>query len=104
MPLYQKMKKTVLILSALILLLCAGPLPAARADSVGYLARGVGKVLTSVFCIPADMIKDSGRVMFPFGLLTGAVKGTARTVGGLLSGATDIARGAAPYAKYLVFL
>lgn len=98
------MKKPALILFASIFFIAGGPLPAARADSVDYLVRGIGKTVTSVFYIPADMIRDTGRVMFPFGLLTGAVRGTARTVGGLLSGAVDIARGAAPYAKYLVFL
>ena len=77
---------------------------ASAANSVDYLASGLIKAVSSVFYIPIEMIKDSGQILFPFGLVTGAVKGSVKTVGGLLGGAFDIARGAAPYAKYLVFL
>ena len=78
----------------------------AYADNVGLIFRGVAKTLFSAFEIPRSMLQDTTRVGFPFGLVTGVVGGSARTVFGTLSGAADIARGAAPYAKYaaLAFL
>jgi len=88
------------------LMMVVGPINphASAASSVDYLTRGVVKTVTSVFYIPMEMIKDSTQILFPFGLVTGAVKGSIKTVGGLLGGAVDIARGAAPFAKYLVLL
>lgn len=67
---------------------------------ISYAARGASKLVGSVFAIPKAMLQDSGRVMFPFGLVTGAIRGTCQTVGGVVSGAVDLARGGAPYAKY----
>jgi len=78
------------------------PCPA-RADvgqDVSYAARGASKLVGSMFAIPKAMIQDTGRVMFPFGLVTGAVRGTFQTITGVVSGAVDLARGGAPYAKY----
>lgn len=98
------MKKTALTLICTLLLLCSLTPESHAQSSVDYLASGVAKVLGAAFAIPTEMIKDSGKVMFPFGILTGAVKGSLKTVGGVLAGGFDIARGAAPYAKYLVFL
>ena len=64
------------------------------------ILRGVTKVVGATFQIPAAMLQDSTQVMFPFGILTGAVRGSFRSVAGLLSGALDIAKGGGPYAKY----
>ena len=81
-------------------------IPAYAGDgrNLGLIFRGVAKTVGAVFEIPKAMLVDSTQVMFPFGLLTGAVNGTFRTVGGAVGGALDMARGAAPYAKYLIFL
>jgi hypothetical protein len=97
------MKKPGTFLSVLLIasLLCM-PCPA-HADvgqDVSYAARGASKLVGSMFAIPKAMIQDTGRVMFPFGLVTGAVRGTFQTVTGVVSGAVDLARGGAPYAKY----
>jgi len=73
---------------------------AAVGEDVSYAARGAGKILGGVFAIPKAMLQDSGRVMFPFGLITGAVRGTVQTVTGVVGGVADVARGGAPYAKY----
>ena len=70
----------------------------------GLILRGVAKTIFSAFQIPASMMQDSTRVMFPFGLITGAVRGSVKTVVGTMSGAVDLARGGAPYAKYAAFL
>ena len=76
------------------------------ADSIGgdmgLITRGVARVLFSAFQIPAGMMANAGNV-FPLGLVAGALSGAVKTVMGTLMGATDIARGAAPYAKYAVF-
>ena len=69
-------------------------------ENISYAARGAGKIFGSMFAIPKAMIQDSGHVLFPFGLVTGAVRGTVQTVTGVVGGTVDVARGAAPYAKY----
>lgn len=73
------------------------------AGNAGKILRGTVKTVGAAFQIPVAMMQDSSRVMFPFGLLTGAIRGGVKTVTGTLSGALDIAQGAAPYAKYAVF-
>lgn len=73
-------------------------------ENVSYIARGASRMVGGLFSIPKSMLQDSTRVLFPFGLVTGAVRGTMQTVTGVLCGTADVARGAAPYAKYLVFL
>ena len=65
--------------------------------------RGVARTLFSVAQIPGGMIAGSAQ-SFPIGTVVGALTGTAKAVGGTLAGAVDIARGGAPYAKYLIFL
>ncbi len=69
-------------------------------QDISYAARGASKLVGSVFAIPKAMLQDSGRVMFPFGLITGAIRGTVQTVTGVVGGVVDVARGGAPYAKY----
>lgn len=65
--------------------------------------RGVARTIFSVLEIPKDMIVNSPKA-FPLGLIGGTLAGTMKAVTGTVVGAVDIARGAAPYAKYLVFL
>ncbi len=69
-------------------------------EDISYAARGAGKIVGGVFAIPKAMLQDSGRVLFPFGLVTGALRGTVQTVTGVVGGVVDVARGGAPYAKY----
>lgn len=86
-------------------LLCLGfAAQSAYADLQGIplLLRGVGKTVGAVFQVPAQILMGSTHA-FPLGLVGGAVAGTAKAVGGTISGAVDMARGAAPYAKYAVF-
>ncbi len=73
-------------------------------SSAGYLIQGTAKTLLSVFEIPRTMLQHSQNVIFPVGLVTGSMVGAVRTVTGTLSGVFDLARGAAPYAKYAIFL
>lgn len=92
------------IVSCLGLLLSLSLAPvslyAGDGENVAYAARGASKIFGSLFAIPKAMLQDTGRVPFPFGLVTGAVRGTVQTVGGVVGGVADVARGSAPYAKY----
>ena len=65
-----------------------------------YITRGAGRIVGSVFAIPKAMLQDSTCVLFPFGIVTGAVRGTVQMVGGIVGGTVDVVRGSAPYAKY----
>lgn len=96
----KKTKTFLALLLALGVLLTPSLGYAEMGEDISYAARGAGKILGGVFAIPKAMLQDSGRVMFPFGLVTGAIRGTFQTVGGVVSGAVDLARGGAPYAKY----
>ena len=70
--------------------------------SVNLIARGLVKTVAAVFEVPKALITGAGS-SFPLGIVTGAITGTMRTVAGTVMGATDMARGAAPYAKYALF-
>jgi hypothetical protein len=99
----SSMKKIKTLLSLWLVLgmiLAPAALFAGTGEDISYAARGASKLVGSIFAIPKAMLQDSGRVMFPFGLVTGAVRGTVQTVGGVVSGVADVARGGAPYAKY----
>ena len=76
--------------------------PCAYADGIPLIARGLGRVIFSVLEIPKEMITRSTQA-FPLGLVAGTLGGAVKAVSGTLVGAVDIARGAAPYAKYAVF-
>ena len=96
----EKNFRLALGLALLGILLAPVPSYAGDGENIAYAARGASKIFGSLFAIPKAMLQDSGRVLFPFGLVTGAVRGTAQTVGGVVSGVVDVARGGAPYAKY----
>ncbi|OGW78791.1 MAG: hypothetical protein A2Z83_01010 [Omnitrophica bacterium GWA2_52_8] len=67
------------------------------------ITRGVARTLMAPFEIPGAMVRHSRNVIFPLGIVTGAVEGAFKTVIGVVGGAVDIAVGAAPLAKYAVF-
>ena len=94
------LRVALLSLPLVIGLLYARPVQAA--ESVGLITRGLAKTLFSIIEIPRDMIANSGTA-FPLGLVGGAVRGSMKAVVGTISGVGDIARGAAPYAKYAIF-
>jgi hypothetical protein len=98
----MKRKTFTKILCAVLLLtfFCTQP---AYANS-GLILRGLARTLGAVFQIPKSMIYESCRTTFPLGLVTGALEGTFQTVMGVAGGALDMAQGAAPYAKYMMFL
>ena len=99
-PFLQKHLRNLFLLSLLTALIFTAPRPA-YADSVGLIIRGVARTLVSAFEIPKSMMEGSTQA-FPLGLVAGTVAGSMKMVAGTLMGAVDIARGAAPYAKYAV--
>ena len=97
----MKKRKTFWILLLVFgVLFTSFPVYAQVGEDVAYASRGAGRILGGVFAIPKAMLQDTGRVMFPFGLVTGAIRGTVQTVTGVVGGMADVARGGAPYAKY----
>jgi hypothetical protein len=96
----KKLKVFLALLLVLGVLFTSSLVYAGAGEDIAYASRGVGKIVGGMFAIPKAMFQDSGRVMFPFGLVTGAVRGTVQTVAGVVGGVVDVARGGAPYAKY----
>jgi len=97
----MKKPETFLALSLVLgVLFTSSPVFAEVGEDISYAAQGATQIVGSAFAIPKAMLQDSGHVMFPFGLVTGAIRGTVQTVTGLVGGAMNVARGAAPYAKY----
>ncbi len=79
----------------------------ARAENpiqdAGTVAMGASQVVGGALALPVEILKGATQ-SFPFGILAGALRGTVRTLGGVFGGAFNIARGAAPYAKYAAFV
>ncbi len=96
----KKPKTFLVLLLVLSVLLKSPPVFAEVGEDIAYATRGASKIVGGVFAIPKAMLQDSGRVLFPFGLVTGAIRGTVQTVTGVVGGVVDVARGGAPYAKY----
>ena len=68
-----------------------------------YLSRGFFRVLTAVFQIPRYLIQRTLTEPIGLGTVDGVLDGTFYAVSELSQGALEMGRGAAPYAKYLVF-
>ena len=81
----------------------AAPLFADDTGNIGLIFRGLAKTVGAAFQLPASLLQNSTK-SFPLGLVAGALGGGLKTVMGTLSGAADMARGAAPYAKYMAFM
>lgn len=94
-------KITRIFLLLIVLAGMAAPRPA-YADNLALITRGVARTLFSAFQIPKEILANGGRA-FPLGLIAGTMNGALKTVVGTVMGAGDIARGAAPYAKYAIF-
>lgn len=93
------------LVSILLSLMLAFFAPQALAKSTdALLFRGVGKALGAVLSIPVGMATGAAQGGFPFGMIGGVVRGTASAVGSTISGAFDLARGGAPYAKYAALI
>ncbi len=95
----KKIRGVFVFLIAAVLLSGVPCAHAGDGENIGYASRGVSKIVGSLFAIPRGMLQGAGS-SFPFGIVTGAIRGTFETVSGVVSGTADVARGSAPYAKY----
>lgn len=90
-------------LFGLILGLCSSPAHAENPiRDAGIVATGASQVVGGALALPVEILKGATQ-SFPFGIIAGALRGTVKTVGGVFGGAFNMARGAAPYAKYAAF-
>ncbi|MBI3307450.1 MAG: hypothetical protein HYZ84_06580 [Candidatus Omnitrophica bacterium] len=96
----KKRSKTILVFLISLCLFCSHT--AYAQDNVGLIFRGIAKLLATVIRVPATIIQGSA-TSFPFGIVTGVIGGAFQAVTGAISGGADVARGAAPYAKYAAF-
>ena len=94
------MRRSISRTILLLFIFCVFTTPVHAA--VNQVLRGAGRTLFSVVEIPKSIVQQSTR-SFPLGIVTGTVQGTYRAVAGTVSGVVDMAVGAAPYAKYLIF-
>ena len=98
-------KKTALILIVVLLFsMFSVPQELYAANSAGYAVRGLTRLIYGIIAIPRNILSHSKRVIFPLGILTGTAQGAWEMVSWTLGGAFDLLKGAAPYAKYAVFL
>ena len=82
------------------------PHPGLYADddtNFAYISRGFFRILTAAFQIPRYLLYKTLSEPIGLGTVDGALTGAYYAVAELSGGALDIARGAAPYAKYMVF-
>lgn len=68
-----------------------------------YISRGFYRILTAAFQIPQYMLNKTLSEPLGVGTVNGALTGAYYSVVELLGGTLDVGRGAAPYAKYLIF-
>ncbi len=99
----KKRTGTGLILFLFFWVSLAPALYANDARNLALIFRGVGRTVASAFSLPFHVL-SRGTQSFPLGLVGGVMSGTYQTVTSVLGGGFDMARGAAPYAKYMAFL
>lgn len=99
----KKQTLKTLVFCLLLLPLCLPAYAENPVRDVGLIASGATRIVSGVFALPIEMLKGA-TTSFPFGILAGALRGTVKTVGGVLGGTFQAASGAAPYAKYAALL
>ena len=68
-----------------------------------YISRGFFRILTAAFQIPRYLLYKTVNEPIGLGTVDGALTGVFYSVAELSGGVLDIARGAAPYGKYMLF-
>src|SRR5690242_11494513 len=91
-------------LAFFLLFLWSAPVHAENpVQDASLVLSGAGQIVGGVLALPIEILRG-GVQSFPFGIITGAIRGTFRTLGGVFGGAFSAAQGAAPYAKYAAFI
>ena len=67
------------------------------------MSRGFFRILTATFQIPRYLLHKTLSEPIGLGTVDGALTGTYYAVAEVSGGLFDIARGAVPYVKYLLF-
>jgi len=78
--------------------------PYVYAGGIGLVFQGVARIVGSVLQVPIHLVSRTAQDPFPIGLVTGTLEGAFYLLAEAVAGTGQIAAGAAPYAKYLVFL
>lgn len=95
---------SIAILVSLLILFTPDTSLATNDDkNFSYISRGFFRILTAAFQIPQYLVHKTLSEPLGVGTVDGALTGAYYAVRELAGGALDIARGVAPYAKYLVF-
>lgn len=103
----MKHQRAFLVFWMILGVLLWGPPASLYADDVqniNYLERGFFRIFTAVFQLPIYLVQKTLNGPPVAGTVDGVLSGAFYTVSSLMGGAFDIARGAIPYAKYLIFL
>jgi len=98
----NKLPKALLPILLSVMMVVLTPYAFAKPTDA-LIFRGIGKAIVGVLSIPVGVATGAAQGGFPFGMIGGVIKGTASAVGSTVSGAFDLARGGAPYAKYAAF-
>ena len=102
----MKPKQAFLILGIILGVVFLGPfsnLYAGDVQNINYIERGFSRILTAAFQLPIYLVQKTLSGPPLVGTLDGAVTGAFYTVSSVTGGVFDIARGAVPYGKYLIF-
>ena len=79
------------------------PLYAGDVQNINYIERGFFRILTAAFQLPIYLVQKTLNGPPIVGTIDGVLTGTFYTISSVTGGAFDLARGAVPYAKYLIF-
>ena len=76
---------------------------AGHEENVDHLSNGFFRILTAAFQIPRYLLQKTLNEPIGLGTIDGALQGAYYAVAEVSGGALEMVRGAAPYAKYLIF-
>lgn len=101
----MRKKRKMLLVFLLIFSLWTFPREVYAGDdeNFSYIGRGFFRILTAAFQIPRYLLYKTVSEPIGLGTIDGVLTGAYYAVAEVSGGALDIARGVAPYAKYLVF-
>ncbi len=102
---FRQIKYVSYVLALAVIL--SGPVVNVYADhgeNFFYISQGFSRILGSTFQIPGYMIHKTLSGPVGIGTVDGILSGTYGALHELSQGTFQMAQGAAPYAKYLVFM
>lgn len=102
----MKQKEGLVVLGIIVGIIFFASPPNLYADDVqniNYVERGFLRILTAAFQLPIYLVQKTLAGPPIVGTVDGALTGAFYTISSVTGGAFDIARGAVPYAKYLIF-